>query len=122
MTDDRIKRGTAGQTLVPKALGGAPDTQGRKRAPKAVIDTPGACTQATPATLDGSRSTGFNGSDAYGLSRWEWEAEDADFVEGDPTTASPSVEWLAPGPKRVRLTVTDEDGCRDTAEVTVTVR
>jgi hypothetical protein len=42
-------------------------------------------------------------------------------VEGNPTTPSASVEWILPGRKTVRLTVTDEDGCRDTAESIVTV-
>lgn len=121
MTDDRIKRGTAGQTLVPRTLGGAPDTQGRKRAPMAVIDAPRTALAKATTAFDGSRSTGFNGSDAFGLSRWEWEVEDADFVDGDPTTAAMSVEWLDPGPKTVRLTVTDEDGCKNTAEAIVTV-
>ncbi len=121
MADDRIKRGAAKQTLVPKVIGGAPDTQGRKRAPRATSAAPDACARSTPVTLDGSKSTGFNGSDAFGLSHWEWDAEGASFVEGDPTTRSPSVEWHIPGPKRVRLTVTDDDGCRDTAEITVTV-
>lgn len=120
MTDDRIKRGTAGQTFVPRTLGGAPDTQGRKRAPRAVIDAPGTCSQSIPVTLDGSRSTGFSGSDAFGLSRWEWDV-DADFVEGDPTVPTPSVEWRGAGLRTVRLTVTDDDGCRDTAEITVAV-
>lgn len=120
MTDDRMKKGTAGQTLVPRTLGGAPDTHGHKTAPRAVIDAPGTCAQSTPITLDGSHSTGFNGSDAFGLSRWEWEV-DAGFVDGDLTTPTPSVEWLGAGLRTVRLTVTDEDGCRDTAEITVTV-
>lgn len=121
MADDRIKRGMAEQTLIPKALGGAPDTQGRKRTPKAVIDAPKFCEEGAAVTLDGSRSTGFNGSDSFGLSRWEWEVDDASFVEGDPTTPSPSVEWHGPGPRTVRLTVTDEDGCRDTAWTIVLV-
>jgi len=121
MADDRMKKGTAGQTLAPRILGGAPDMRGRKRAPRAVIGMPPICAQSTPIALDGSHSTGFNGSDAYGLSRWEWEITDADFVEGDPTTPSPSVEWLGAGMRTVRLTVTDEDGCRHTAEAAVTV-
>jgi len=94
--------------------------QGRKRTPKAVIDMPSTCQQSTPVILDGSRSTGFNGSDVCGLYRWEWDV-DADFVAGDPTTPSPSVEWLGAGLRTVRLTVTDEDGCRDTVEIAVTV-
>lgn len=121
MTDERMKKGTAGQTLVPRILGGAPDTHGHKRAPRAVINMPSTCSQSTSVTLDGSYSTGFNGSDAFGLSRWEWEV-DADFVDGDLTTRTPSVEWLGAGLRTVRLTVTDEDGCRDTTEVTVAVR
>ena len=117
----RRKRGVAGQTLVPRILGGAPDTQGRKRSPKAVIDVPRFC-EGDAVTLDGSHSTGFNGSDSLGLSCWEWDVEDADFVNGDPTTPSPSVEWRSPGPRLVKLTVTDEDGCKDTAETNVRFR
>lgn len=92
------------------------------RRPVADFSAPADASPLEAVALDGSLSTGFDGRTAFGLVSWEWEVDGAEFAEGTPLSVVPVVRWdtyAPPGPKTVKLTVTDGDGRRDSKIVNI---
>lgn len=90
--------------------------------PVAEFAAPADVSPLEAVALDGSLSTGFDGRTDFGLVSWVWEVDGAEFVEGTPLSVSPVVRWdtyAPPGPKTVKLTVTDADGRMDSKTVTI---
>ncbi|MGH1486490.1 MAG: PKD domain-containing protein [Cellvibrionaceae bacterium] len=84
--------------------------------PQAVIDPPGSTIALAPYRVDFSSA---NSSDDFGITRREWYLDGDNIV--DSTELEPSFTYQQAGGYNVRLTVFDEQGASDTADLSIQV-
>lgn len=113
--------GGSPQVSFKKNIGGVFLSAGRKFL-TAFCTGPLSVALSTPATYDGSLSTGFDGLTQDGIVSYSWEIEDATFISGTgPTDATVVVDWGISGSKKVTLRVFDDIGRHDMVSKIVTV-